>query len=102
MKPTTVLLALLPLSLAAPVAEGNTAAEAAADKRQYGDYGSYPPPAGGYGSYGSYAGAGAGTPAATPAGGYGSYGSYPPPPGGYASYGTYKRAVGDFMRKIFG
>jgi len=76
MKPTTLLIAILPLALAAPIAESATEVK----ERQYGSYGSYPAPAGGYGSYGSYA----------------------PPPGGYSSYGTYKRMVEDFITKAFG
>ena len=91
MKPSSLIIALAPLALAAPIADANTAA--AVDKRQYGSYGSYSTPAGGYGSYGSYGGA-TGTPS--------SYGTYPAPAGGYGSYGTYKRAVTDFFKKIFG
>jgi len=88
MKPTSLLLALIPVTLAAPIADAG--AVTAADKRAYGDYGSYPPPAGGYGSYGTYG--------ATPA----TYASYPPPAGGYGSYGTYKRAVSNFFKKVLG
>jgi hypothetical protein len=90
MKPASLVCALIPLALAAPVADANTVTTA--EKRGYGSYGSYSPPAGGYGTYGSYKGA-TGTPA--------EYGTYPEPAGGYGSYGSYKRAVGDFIKKIF-
>jgi uncharacterized membrane protein len=78
MKPATFIAALIPMALAVPTPADNAAADV--DKRAYGSYGSYPPPAGGYGSYGSYAA----------------------PNGGYGSYGTYKRAMGDFIKKMFG
>jgi hypothetical protein len=79
MRPANLILALVPVALAAPVADANANA-VAEDKRGYASYGTYTPPKGGYGSYGSY----------------------PPPAGGYGSYGSYKRAVGDFFKKIFG
>lgn len=82
MRPANLILALVPVALAAPVADANANA-VAEDKR-------------GYASYGTY------TPAVPPKGGYGSYGAYPPPAGGYGSYGSYKRAIGGFFKKIFG
>jgi hypothetical protein len=93
MKPATLLLAVVPLALAAPIAEADLAGDV--KSRQYGSYGEYAPPAGGYGSYGAY-----GDPN-PPATGYGSYGAYPPPAGGYGSYGSYKRAV-EWVKKLFG
>ncbi|RKU41538.1 hypothetical protein DL546_000384 [Coniochaeta pulveracea] len=78
MKPATVIAALIPLALAAPTRVDNAPVEV--DKRAYGSYGTYP----------------------APSGGYGNYGAYPPPKGGYGNYGSYKRAMGDFVKKIFG
>lgn len=88
----TVLAITVPAALAVPVD-----VEARVAKAQYGDYGSYPPPAGGYGSYGSYKDVSVPAPVPAPA----SYGEYPAPAGGYASYGAYRKRALEYLKSFF-
>lgn len=114
MKPSSLLIAALPLAIAAPVPTAEDGSQPV--PRDYATYGTYKGAgnAGAYSSYGTYAGdgktgtyttygtyAGAGAGASGTAGKYSSYGTYPKPTGGYGSYGTYKRVV-DWVRGLFG
>jgi hypothetical protein len=88
----TSAITILALAAAPAIGAPVPAADIVARAPGYGSYGTYAPPAGGYGTYGSYS-----PPATPPAGGYTSYTTY----GTYATYGTYKRAIVEFLSKLF-
>lgn len=101
MKPSTLIFGLIPVALAAPVANADANAVAEEKRDGYASYGTYTnpaPPPKGYGTYTAYPSPSPSPPPTT----YASYGKYPPPTGGYGSYGSYKRTLGVLVKKIFG
>ncbi|KAK3346888.1 hypothetical protein B0T25DRAFT_571989 [Lasiosphaeria hispida] len=122
MKPTALLLAILPLALAAPIADPEAAAgnELQPEARGYASYGDYKNAGkdlGKYTSYGDYKDPGKPhkpddkkpddkkkkpekpddkKKPEDKGKGYGSYGEYKPPAGGYGSYGEYKPPAGGY------